>query len=269
MFHNKLYFFKYQGTGNDFIILDQFDQHNSEILHTELISRMCNRYFGIGGDGLMLLRRSLDADFEMVYYNSDGNLSSMCGNGGRCIVALAYKLGYISEECNFLGPDGLHAAEVLDPKNIAISMNIPGKLATHQNDFIINTGSPHYIHFINENINHFDILKFGRLIRNSASFKSHGINVNVVQVKKEMHLSIRTYERGVENETLSCGTGVTAAALTYLSKYWHVKDLGKFTVTVESQGGTLTVSGTNVEGTYSDIKLMGAAELVFEGSITV
>lgn len=269
MFHNKLYFFKYQGTGNDFIILDQFNEPNFPLLNPKLISRMCNRYFGIGGDGLMLLRKSVNSDFEMIYYNSDGNLSSMCGNGARCIVALAYKLGYISEECTFIAPDGLHSAEVIDAKYIIISMNIPGNISTYQNDYIIETGSPHYVHFIDKDINQFDIIKFGRQIRNSLSFKSNGINVNAVQVNNEMHLSIRTYERGVENETLSCGTGVTAAALTYLSKYREGKDREQFEVIVESQGGTLTVTGTKTNGIFSNIKLKGPAELVFEGSITV
>ncbi len=258
-----LNFSKYHGAGNDFILIDN---RVGEIELTPLqIAFICNRHFGIGADGLMLLNFSNDFDFEMRYFNSDGNESSMCGNGGRCITAFAFHLGIIGKTTSFNAIDGLHTSEIIKDngkrKTIRLQMCEVKEIIHSDNYFLINTGSPHYVQFI-ETGEELDIVAEGRKIRQDNRFAPDGLNVNFVQINKD-HLFVRTYERGVEDETLSCGTGVTAAALAYAFD----KDIQK--VSIQTLGGKLSVSFEKQNNTYKNIFLEGEACLVFEGEIEI
>ncbi len=258
-----LNFSKYHGAGNDFILIDN---RVGEIELSQLqIAFLCNRHLGIGADGLMMLNSSNKYDFEMRYFNSDGNESTMCGNGGRCITAYAYHLGIIGKTTSFNAIDGLHTSEIIKvngrTKTIRLQMCKVKEIKQSDNYFIINTGSPHYVQFV-ENVEAMDIVTEGRKIRQDERFAPDGLNVNFVQINKD-HLFVRTYERGVEDETLSCGTGVTAAALAYAFD----KDTAK--VTIETKGGTLSVSFEKQNKTYQNIFLEGEACFVFEGEIEI
>lgn len=252
-------FYKYHGTGNDFIIIDNRDGKLS--FKKEQIAHLCQRNFGIGADGLMLLENSIDTAFKMRYYNSDGNEGSMCGNGGRCIVAFAKKLNIINNEIIFEAVDGIHHAEILNSE-IRLKMNDVIGIEKIDNDFFLNTGSPHYVKWVNH-LENLDVVQEGRNIRYNNRFKSLGTNVNFIEQKNEQFL-IRTYERGVENETLSCGTGnVAAAIVTSLDK-----GNGHFSVNLKTKGGDLNVTFQKVdEVTFKDVWLNGPAEFVFEGSM--
>lgn len=256
-------FCKYQGTGNDFVILD-----NRESIYTgltkEQVALLCDRRFGIGADGLMLLNLKEGYDFEMIYYNADGGESSMCGNGGRCLVKFAYDVGIRKSIYHFIAVDGEHEAEI-DPDGIvSLKMkNVNGIRVSH-GDFILDTGSPHYVKMIS-NVMNYDVFKKGREIRNSAPFADEGINVNYVEQKNEDEIIVRTYERGVEDETFSCGTGVTAAALVCFHNENGYND-----VTVHTKGGKLTVEYDRISDThYENIWLCGPAEKVFEGELII
>lgn len=210
----EINFYKYQGAGNDFVIIDDrmetFDRAN-----TALVASLCDRRFGIGADGLMLLRSKEGYDFEMIYYNSDGNESSMCGNGGRCIVAFAYHQGIVGESCSFIAVDGPHEANILERGNeqwVSLKMiNVP-ELEEGDGYVYMNTGSPHYVVFNDDNLSTMNLVQEAKAIRYNERFKAVGTNVNFVTIQDGI-LHIRTYERGVEDETLACGTGVTAAVL--------------------------------------------------------
>lgn len=256
-------FYKYQGTGNDFVILDnrqlQFD-------HTDhaLVARLCDRRFGIGGDGLMLLQDKKGFDFEMVYYNSDGNESSMCGNGGRCIVEFARSLGVVKDKAHFIAIDGEHTAQI-KPGFISLKMNDVPQVELNAEFSFLNTGSPHYVAFVND-IKNYNVFEEGKKIRNNNRFKTEGTNVNFVE-KHYNDLFVRTYERGVENETYSCGTGVTAAALVAsvkeiatASDYCSIKTLG---------GNLLVKFRKHNNNSFTDIWLEGPATFVFKGEIEV
>ena len=206
----ELHFYKYQGTGNDFILLD--GREKMPELSENQIAAMCNRRFGIGGDGLMILRHYPGYDFEMKYYNADGREGSMCGNGGRCIVRFAYHLGIHRDNYHFLAPDGEHEADIDINGMVRLKMNDVNAVKQHSGDFILNTGSPHYIKYVKD-IREYDVPHEGYTIRNSAQFVREGINVNFVETVNDHTIFVRTFERGVEAETWSCGTGVTAAAL--------------------------------------------------------
>ncbi|MCX6295512.1 MAG: diaminopimelate epimerase [Bacteroidetes bacterium] len=259
----QITFSKYQGTGNDFIIIDnrelKFDRSNNP-----LVSRLCDRRFGIGGDGLMLLQTKIGYDFEMVYYNSDGNESSMCGNGGRCIVEFARVLGLVKTKANFLASDGEHEAFV-KPGFISLKMNNVSKIESNAAFSYLNTGSPHYVAFVN-NVRNYNVVEEGRKIRNSERFKEKGSNVNFVE--KELNdLFVRTYERGVENETYSCGTGVTAAALVASLK--NVSTAQDY-CNIKTLGGDLKVKFTkHPDNSFTDIWLEGPATFVFKGEIFI
>ncbi|MFN4234668.1 MAG: diaminopimelate epimerase [Bacteroidia bacterium] len=264
----QIKFYKYQGTGNDFIIIDN-RKEKFPISNTNLVAFLCDRKFGIGADGLMLLQNKKGYDFEMVYYNSDGNPSSMCGNGGRCLVAFAYHLGVIKKKAKFLAVDGEHEAEIItkdgNSLQVKLKMQDVRNIEKIKNDLFLNTGSPHYIKFV-KNLSSFNVFEEGKKIRYSNKFKKEGTNVNFLEFKNNC-LHVRTYERGVENETLSCGTGVTAAALAYA----YLNDRKKIkSLTVETPGGILKIHFNKIsKESFNDIWLEGPATLVFEGKIKV
>jgi len=260
-------FFKYQGTGNDFIMVD----NRNRVLdqgRIDLVRDLCNRRFGIGADGLILLQTIAGYDFEMVYFNADGNISSMCGNGGRCITAFARKLGIISDKASFIAVDGPHTAiiEKYDPVNhlahVSLKMGDVKNIRTGDGYYFLNTGSPHYITFVND-VAVIDVDAAGRKIRNSDEFRKEGTNVNFISESSGL-LHIRTYERGVEAETLSCGTGVTAAALVAGMK----KKLDG-PVRLMTAGGQLEVAFQADGDGFKNIFLRGPAAFVFEGVIPV
>ncbi|MEM9885523.1 MAG: diaminopimelate epimerase [Bacteroidota bacterium] len=256
----QLNFHKYHGTGNDFILIDQREQQQLTRSDTTIIQQLCQRHFGIGADGLMLLQKHSEYDFEMIYFNSDGRESSMCGNGGRCIAAFAHRLGIFEQKCRFLAIDGAHEASIQDDW-IELKMSDVQQIETHSDHYFLNTGSPHYVQFV-ENIQKVEVLKEGSRIRYSEAFRPNGTNVNFVE-KKADQLIVATYERGVEDETLSCGTGVTAAAIaSYLQQ-------PKEEIDILTKGGNLKVKlKKNAQG-FSDIWLCGRAQFVFEGIVNV
>jgi diaminopimelate epimerase len=259
----NLHFYKYQGCGNDFIL---FDNRQKEIsLDTQQIKKMCDRHFGIGADGLMLLENTNRYDFKMVYYNSDGNQSSMCGNGGRCISRFAEYLGIAKGKAHFMAIDGEHLA-YLDQEIISLKMNDVSGIETHSDYFFLNTGSPHVVKWV-KRINDYNVFEEGKKIRYSEPYNSRGgTNVNFIE-KKEDHLIVRTYERGVENETLACGTGVTAAALVAALQNNVTNENNCPIVTL---GGNLNVSyNRHADNSFADIWLKGPANFVFEGDYVV
>ena len=255
----KLHFYKYQGTGNDFILLDNRDGVIK--LTREQVAFLCNRHMGIGADGLMLLENEEGYDFRMVYYNSDGNESTMCGNGGRCITAFAKKLGVITNTADFIAIDGPHHADIDDKELVHLGMQDVDGIEMHETYSILNTGSPHYVLWVNDTTNT-EVFSEGRAIRNQQRFQPKGINVNFVQ-QTDAGINVRTYERGVEDETLSCGTGVTAAAIAAVKN-----QSGSFSTNIYTPGGSLKVSFTKTtENTANNVILSGPAVLVFEGDI--
>ncbi|MES2131824.1 MAG: diaminopimelate epimerase [Bacteroidota bacterium] len=258
----QLQCYKYQGTGNDFVIIDNREKNIS--LSIEQIRLLCDRRFGIGADGLMLLELEPGVDFKMVYFNSDGNESSMCGNGGRCITAFAKQLGIIATEAKFLAIDGMHEAKITEDI-VSLKMNDVRDIEVGDDYFYLNTGSPHYVKFVKD-IETFDVFTEGKKIRYNDRFKGEGTNVNFIE-RKEHELFVRTYERGVENETLSCGTGVTAAALVAGFKGLSTD---KKNCTIKTLGGNLNVKFEKVlENTFYNIWLEGPAAFVFKTLIEV
>lgn len=252
-------FYKYQGTGNDFIIIDNRDF--SFFAEMETIIRLCDRHYGIGADGLMLLEKSKSSDFHMRYFNCDGNEATMCGNGGRCIAAFARRTGISGEKVSFTGADGKHFAIVEENGTVHLEMNDVKGASAEGDAWIINTGSPHYVEFRNK-IEKIDLAAEGRKIRFSHRFKPDGINVNFAE-RKGNELFIRTYERGVEDETLSCGTGSVAAAIAS-----YLKTGGNTTVNINTRGGKLTVEFKAAgKDNFTGIKLSGPAVFVFSGRI--
>ncbi|MFT3903677.1 MAG: diaminopimelate epimerase [Niabella sp.] len=256
----QLKFSKYQGTGNDFILVDNRDGAYNTGLTEAVIKSLCHRRFGIGADGLMTLNEKEGYDFEMVYYNADGREGSMCGNGGRCIVKFAYDIGIRKIKYNFLAVDGPHDASIYDEGSVSLKMKDVTEIKKYKGDWVLNTGSPHYVQLVDE-IMKLDVVKEGRKIRYSKDFEQEGINVNFVEVKDDENLIVRTYERGVEDETYSCGTGVTAAALAF----YHNEN-GFNNVDIQVLGGVLTVRYTrHTDGTFDHIWLKGPALKVFDG----
>ncbi len=256
-------FSKYQGTGNDFVIIDQMK--GAIDFSKAQLAKLCDRRFGIGADGVMLLRTSASADFQMVYFNADGNESSMCGNGGRCLVHFANAEGYVGLKTSFDAVDGKHEAEIISGQDaiIALHMNDVNKIDGYSDALLIDTGSPHYVRFEND-IDNIDLIKEGRAIRYNDDFKSQGINVNLVELTKN-GIYVRTYERGVEDETLSCGTGVTASVLAAAEK----KVIEGDSCEVKTKGGYLTVKYKKSNNIYTDNWLIGPAVCVFRGEIKV
>jgi diaminopimelate epimerase len=254
-------FHKYQGTGNDFIILDNRDGKYND-LNQKQVEFLCNRRFGIGADGLMLLNLKPGYDFEMKYYNSDGRESSMCGNGGRCLVKFAWNMGIHRPLYRFVAIDGEHEAEIDDDGTVSLKMKDVTTIRDYHGDFIVDTGSPHYVKMVSD-VMDINVYQKGFDIRNSHAFNRDGINVNFVEQSGDDEIIVRTYERGVEDETLSCGTGVTACALVC----YH-NEMGFNDVTVHTKGGKLNVEFDRTdEDSFSNIWLCGPAEKVFEGTI--
>jgi diaminopimelate epimerase len=256
-------FSKYQGTGNDFVIIDQMKK--SIDFSKDQLAHLCDRRFGIGADGVMLLRASASADFQMVYFNADGNESSMCGNGGRCLVHFANAEGYIGLKTSFDAIDGRHDAEIISKQDaiVALHMNDVQRLDSHGSAILIDTGSPHYVRF-EKDIENIDLIKEGRAIRYSDDFKLKGINVNLVELM-ENGIYVRTYERGVEDETLSCGTGVTASVIAAAAKNY----IEGGTCHVKTKGGYLTVNYKKSNNIYTDNWLIGPGVCVFKGEINI
>jgi len=257
----KIEFHKYQGTGNDFILLDNRKNLYDEITEKQ-VAFICDRHFGIGADGLMLLNLKESYDFEMKYYNADGAEGSLCGNGSRCMIRFAESMGIRRDHYHFLAADGEHEAEIDIKDIVRLKMNDVNKVEVHANYFIVNTGSPHYIKQIN-NVLEIDVRSTGGIIRNSKEFEKEGINVNFVETLHNDTIYVRTYERGVEDETLSCGTGVTAAALVSAHN-----DNGFNRVEIKTPGGNLSVEfDKKDENHFENIWLNGPANFVFKGEV--
>lgn len=256
----KQTFYKYQGTGNDFVMIDNrlltFDKND-----TKYVRRLCNRRFGIGADGLILLEHHNEHDFRMVYYNADGNESTMCGNGGRCIVAFAKFLGMIQNSTTFEAIDGLHHAKI-ESEIVQLQMQDVPRLEQFESHVFLNTGSPHHVQ-LQENLAELQVKESGSKIRYGAPYHQSGSNVNFVSKVSDAVFSVRTYERGVEDETLSCGTGVTAVALAMN----FIGETTKNHITLNTQGGILEVAFKNKDEGYTDIWLIGPAVQVFKGEV--
>lgn len=259
----RIRFSKYQGTGNDFIIIDNRD--NSINLTTAQINQLCNRKFGIGADGLMLLERQAGYDFKMKYYNADGKEGSMCGNGGRCLVQFAYDNGIVKTSYKFIASDGEHEAEFGEKKWVHLKMQDVYAVDYRKFDeSVLNTGSPHFIKPVDD-VQKTDVVKEGKEIRYNNEFKEEGINVNFVQAISEDAIFVRTYERGVEDETLSCGTGVTASSLMFAHN-----EKGFNRISVKTLGGFLAVEFDKIDDeTFTNICLCGPATFVFKGEVEV
>lgn len=254
----EIQFYKYQGTGNDFIILDNRDgKYNS--LTDSAIETMCHRKFGIGADGLMLLENADGFDFKMRYHNADGKEGSMCGNGGRCLVKFAHDHGIIKDAYHFIASDGPHDATIQENGLVRLKMKDVDNVSVSTESSVLNTGSPHYIHWVTD-LDGFDVFNQGRNIRYNDVYKAEGINVNFVK-KEENGIRVRTYERGVEDETLSCGTGVTAAAIASSGA------MGQQHINVQVEGGALAVSFNRIaEKHFTDVWLIGPATFVYSGN---
>lgn len=257
----KLKFYKYHGTGNDFILIDSFGK--SAELSAQTIRGLCHRRFGAGADGLIMLEDEPGYDFRMIYFNSDGRESSMCGNGGRCAVAFYDFLSPCRRPVSFMAVDGAHTAVIIGKEQhthtVRLKMNDVPDCSIHGPDYRLDTGSPHLVRFVDRSET-MDVGSLGRAIRNQADFQPGGINVNFVSTWYG-GLFVRTYERGVEEETLSCGTGVTASALAHARR----EKIEEATLPVHTPGGLLKVSFRQTGDVFTDIWLEGPAVKVYEG----
>lgn len=258
----KVPFYKYQGTGNDFVMIDNRQLHFPKN-NTKLIQKLCDRRFGIGADGLILLENDKISDFRMVYYNADGNESTMCGNGGRCIVAFAHFLGIIGQTTRFIAIDGEHVAEIQN-EIVSLQMIDVNSISLGQSHVYLNTGSPHHVELVTD-LDSYPVKEQGAEIRYSGLYGDKGSNVNFVEPVSENTFKVRTYERGVEDETLSCGTGVTAVAIAM----YEMGKTSQDTIELWTPGGMLVVSFEHVGNTYTQIYLKGPAQQVFEGVIDI
>ncbi len=256
-------FYKYHGTGNDFIIIDNL-KGDAPSLSEETIRHLCHRRFGIGADGLLVMQHKDGYDFEMIYYNANGKNGTMCGNGGRCMVKFAYDRGIHNYTYKFLAADGPHEAEIDNHGMIRLKMQDVNSVEDIHGNCVLNTGSPHYVKFIND-LAEANVVENGREIRYSNPYKKEGINVNFVQNLEEDQIFVRTYERGVEDETYSCGTGVTASALMSAHNY-----RGFNQVKVKTPGGMLSVEYIKTDDDqFENIWLCGPATFVFKGETEI
>lgn len=268
----KIHFYKYQATGNDFVVIDNREGRFS--FSIPQIKKICDRRFGIGADGLMLIEKHPDLDFNLVYYNNDGS-QSLCGNGSRAAVLMASFLGMLHGPTQFNAYDGMHDAELVNSEIVRLKMNDVTEAKKVGEDIFINTGSPHHLRFV-KNVEAYPVVEEGRKIRNSERYSPAGVNVNFIELRTNNTIYVRTYERGVEDETFSCGTGVTAAALA-ASFYGYQSP-----VQIQVKGGELSVEFKSASlpdgqvqsdlpadesGTFHDIFLVGPAKMVFEGDL--
>lgn len=266
----KIPFYKYQGAGNDFVMIDNRTTQWISKDDQQSIAHFCDRRFGVGADGLILLQDHTSYGLEMVYFNADGKEGSMCGNGGRCFVAFAHHLGIVGESCQFIATDGPHAATIKEQGNwVELKMIDVEQVQSQSNHFTMNTGSPHYVQFV-EDIDQLNVVEAGRAIRYSERFSQEGINVNFIAPSAK-EISIATYERGVEDETLACGTGVTAAAIAFFIKepIKAVSFLRKGGIPIKAKGGDLKVRFEVANQQFRNIWLCGPAAFVFKGEIEV
>ncbi|MCY4561438.1 MAG: diaminopimelate epimerase [Flavobacteriaceae bacterium] len=257
----NLEFVKYQGAGNDFIVLNNLTG-KIPCLDQSTVKRYCDRNFGIGADGLIILEKSTQADFFMKFYNSDGKPSSLCGNGSRCAVKYAHGLSIIGLECTFKAFDGIHRAKILPDNRIRIHFGYIDSVEVYDRSIICDSGSPHYVELV-EDLKSIDLIEQARAIRYSNRFKKDGINVNYIQKKSSCLFEIRTYERGVENETLACGTGVVASGVA--ASCLNLTDDNK--LSFQARGGLLEMQFKRVGKGFRDIFLIGEAKEVFRGFI--
>ena len=256
-------FYKYQGTGNDFVMIDNradfFPKDNVKV-----IERLCDRRFGIGADGLILLEKDANTDFKMVYYNADGNESSMCGNGGRCLVGFAKKLGIIGSKTIFIATDGLHHASVGDDNLVALQMIDVETITAFDTHTFLNTGSPHHVELVDD-LETYKVKENGARLRYSELYGEKGSNINFVKKIDDTTFSLRTYERGVEDETLACGTGATAVAIAMNA----TGQTNETNLNLNVEGGKLQVNFEKRDHLYTNIFLKGPAEFVFKGTIQI
>ncbi len=255
-----LHFYKYHGTGNDFIMIDNRDDYFPKT-DMALVAFLCDRHFGIGADGLILLETDPEVDFSMVYYNSDGRPGSMCGNGGRCLVAFAKHLGMIDESTVFRAVDGLHEASLDAMGRVSLKMQDVTEIKQKPNYRYLDTGSPHHVQLV-ANLANMDVRAEGAKLRYGLYGKK-GCNINFVEAVGKDSYRVRTYERGVEDETLSCGTGVTAVALAM----HHMNGTKSKEITLHAVGGDLQVRFDGNSKGYSNVYLIGPAQMVFKGEI--
>lgn len=260
----EIQFDKYQGAGNDFIIMDN-RSGIYDLITTSQFHSMCNRFKGIGADGVILIESHATLDFEMRYFNSDGNLSTMCGNGGRCAVAFAYKHNIISKKTQFMAVDGPHEAELISEAEVRLQMQGVDTLTQRDDAIITDTGSPHFVVSLDDIVS-INVKEEGAAIRYSKAFKAKGINVNFIQKENPQTYAIRTYERGVEDETLACGTGAVAGAL---AMHFLGKTEGGTSLLMKALGGDLTIDFETAEQGYKNIYLQGPATFVYSGIISI
>ena len=259
----QLEFYKYQGTGNDFVMID----NRSEFFpkeNVQLIAHLCDRRFGIGADGLILLENDTETDFKMVYYNSDGNQSSMCGNGGRCLVAFAKDLNVIKDSCTFIATDGLHHASVANDGIVSLQMIDVANIKKEKDYTFMNTGSPHHVQLV-EDLEHYNVKENGASLRYGPLYGKEGSNINFVKKINDDTFSLRTYERGVEDETLACGTGATAVAIAMNA----TGQTNASSINLNVEGGKLAVSFDKMGDLFTNVFLIGPAEFVFQGLIEI
>ena len=256
-------FLKYQGAGNDFIVIDNLQGQLPKTPSKEIISKWCDRHFGVGADGCIILEPSATADFYMRYFNADGSTSTLCGNGARCAVAFAHRLQHINTQTHFEASDGLHHATFTSEERVSLKMQDVKEITQASDYSFVHTGSPHHLIFLPnaDALEAMDVVGEGRKIRNSAAYGAAGTNVNFIAQQSETHLLLRTYERGVENETLACGTGAVAAALGA----YALQKTKSNALTLQTRGGVLEVSFKPAEDYFENIYLSGPASFVFEG----
>ncbi|MCH4895746.1 diaminopimelate epimerase [Marinilabiliaceae bacterium JC040] len=253
--------YKYHGAGNDFILID--NRLNNYTLDTKHIAFLCDRHLGVGADGLMILENDAEHDFKMRYYNSDGKEASLCGNGSRCIVRFAKDLNIIENKTSFMAFDGVHEAEIFTNDYVKLQMQDVSYIKDYSDHYFLDTGSPHAIFFVNIN-DDIDIYNEGKRIRNSDLYRKEGTNVNFVKIF-DSYINVATYERGVENETLSCGTGCVASAITF----HHQSKSKSNSIDIKAKGGNLNVSFNFENGIYKNIFLEGPTCFVFKTKIQI
>ena len=258
----KIKFSKYNGAGNDFIVID--DRKNIIENNPSLIKKLCNRNFGVGGDGLILIKESKSTDFEIFHYTPDGNLGSLCGNGSRCGISFAYNNKIIGKKTIFDAFDGTHNAEIINDSLVKMEMKINSEIIENEYGTWVDTGSPHLV-IEKDNTDELDVNLLGSSIRYNEYYKKEGVNVNFIEKISNESFKIRTYERGVENETLACGTGSTASAIcmNYLGKSQSNN------ITMKCRGGDLKVEFISKDNLFTNINITGPAKLVFEGQIDI